>query len=221
MATPQTVTVKLVNAGNPVVKDSYGVDVGPYTLAVNGVDLLALCVDDQDWSSVGASWTATVTKLSGLNVSNTYNPSELTEYEETAVLYNLITKSGADRVDIQHAAWDIMDGQITNKTALNWAIWGGYISPSDGAIPYIEDAISAYNTTNLNGFEILSDSTAGDCSREQEFLVYTPASTATPEPGTYALLGLGLIALGGSRALYNKRKMAKELGQPALVRKES
>lgn len=218
MADPVTAQVTLENAGNPLVTDSNGVYVGPYTLKVNGTNMAALCVDDKDWSNIGATWTATVTQLSGLNVGNTYNPSELTEYEETAVLYNLITKAGADRVDIQHAAWDIMDDKITSQASLNTAESKGEISSKDGAVTYIEDAMADYSTTNLTGFEILT-APGSYCAREQEFLVYDPATTAAPEPTTCALLGLGLIALGGSRALYNKRKMAKAQGQPALVRR--
>jgi hypothetical protein len=189
-ATPITVTAELQNAGptDPNLKDSNGYLVGPYTLTVNGTTYLTMCVDIQDWSYVGTSYSAYETQLGG-NLSNTYHPSDAVQYAEEAYLMTLIVKPGADRADIQDAAWAITD--------LSY-------SASSAAKNYEALAAANYSSVNLSGFDLISGTTTGS-SRSQEFLINPGPVAATPEPATIFLLAGGLIAVGVMR----RRKTVK------------
>ncbi len=194
-------TVSLVNAGNPVLHDGNGVDVGPYTLGMNGMDYAALCVDSRDWSQLNTPWSANLTTVGSSNLSNTYHPSEGTEYEEDAYLFTLITKPGADRIDLQHAAWDIINDSITSATSLT----GLHLFSGD--TKYIDQATADYNTSGLNfaDFEIVSGFDKGT-GREQEFIIGD--SCDAPEPASFALLGAGLLMAGATRAWRGRKQMA-------------
>ena len=176
----------LVSAGNPVLA-SNGEDVSPYGLTLNGTLYPVLCVDDKDWSSLNSPWNVNVTAISSGSFTNTYNPSEGLEYQEDAYLYSLIVQPAADRIDIQHAAWDIMDLDITSAAQVTTYETAGTLSSSDGAITYINQAITGSKTMNFTGYDILSDTDTGR-GRQQEFIVAT-----TPEPTTFTLLGAGLL----------------------------
>jgi hypothetical protein len=186
-AAPITTQVSLVNGGNPVIVDNsvtvdgvtkYGVEIGPYTLKVNGHDVAGLCIDFFDDTNAGDKWTAYVTQLNSGDFSITLHPTYGQEYEEDAYLYSQIIKPGADRTDLQIAAWEIMAYGITNS---NYTTTDNLADNS-----YIDAALLNYNKINLAGFEILTDTVNG-C--DQEFMI------GTPEPGNLALLGFGLLAM--------------------------
>lgn len=181
--------VKLINAGSPVVTDSkvtvdgvskYGVDIGPYTLSVNGHNVAGLCIDFFDDSNIGDTWSAYVSQVGG-NISSTLHPTYGQEYEEDAYLYSQIIKPGSDRTDLQIAAWDIMAYGITNSS------YTSVVPYNQSIYADINAALANYNQINLAGFEILTDTVNG-C--DQEFMI------GVPEPGNVALLGLGLLAAG-------------------------
>ncbi len=165
-----TTQVTLVNAGSPLADDGQYY-VGPYTLSINGSNIAAMCVDVSDESNVGNSWTASLSQVGG-DISHTYHPTEAVQYEEEAYLYSLITKPGADRVDIQHAAWSITDaGYAINSAAQS----------------FVTLAQNNYGKMDFSGYELVSST---GCTREQEFMV------ASPEPGSLTLLGAGLLLSG-------------------------
>jgi hypothetical protein len=189
--------VKLINAGNPsVIASSVTVDgdtkhnvyIGPYTLLINGQDYAALCVAFFDESHVNDTWNAYVTQVGSGNFSNTYNPTEGQEYEEDSYIMSQILKPGSDRTGLQEAAWDIMAYGITNSS-YKYLI---------GDNSYIDAALADYSTMNFTGYEIISDTTKNG---EQEFLV------ATPEPGSFLLLGVGLM-LAMSAIVMRRRRLA-------------
>ena len=191
-----TVNVTLLDAGNPQVSD--GTDfVSPYTLSVNGTNYAALCVDSQDWSTVKASWSANLTAVGSSSLATTRNPGEQTEYEEAAYLYTLITQSGADRIDIQHAAWDIMNNSITSSTSL------AGLKLFSGDSSYINQATANYNKSglNFNNFDLV---TSVNCPPQQEFLICSNA----PEPASFALLGIGFLMVGATRAWRGRKQVA-------------
>ena len=187
-AAPITSNVSVVNGGTPVETDGNGHDVGPYNLSVNGTTVQALCVDDLDWSQ--SNWTANVTYLGSGNVSSTYHPADLQEYQEDAWIFSQITKQGADRVNLQDAAWDIMDNSITSVSQIPKALQGTAIGND------IANAINGYSSMNMSDLEILSGTNPGANGRPQEFIV----PCATPEPASFALLGAGLLLAGAFRA---------------------
>jgi len=192
-ATPiTTVTAELLAAGptDPNLKDSQGYLVGPYTLSVNGKSYLTMCVDVDDWSYVGTSYSAYETPLSGGNLSDTYHPGDSVQYAEEAYLLTLLLKPGSDRTDIQDAAWSITDSSFKIGSA---------------AQAYVKQAVANYASLNLSGFDLISGVNQGT-GRSQEFLIDPgPAAVATPEPATVFLLGGGLALAG----LVGRRKMVK------------
>ncbi len=198
-ASPLTTSVTLVNAGSPLVvapsvtidgSTKWNVDIGPYTLLMNGQDVSALCIAFNDESHVNDTWNAYVTAVGSSNLSNTYHPTDGQEYDEEAYIYSQIVKAGSDRTGLQEAAWDIMSYGITNSS-YKYLI---------GDNSYIDAALANYNKINLSGYEIVSDENTGN-NREQEFLVQT-----TPEPASFSLLGGALFA--GALAALRRRKQA-------------
>jgi hypothetical protein len=190
-AAPVTVNAELLAAGpnDPNLKDSAGYLVGPYTLQVNGTTYLTMCVDIQDWSYVGTTYSAYETQLSSGNFANTFHPSYGVQYDEEAYLMTQLLKPGADRIDIQDAAWAITDSAYT---------------PSAAAKTYINLAVANYSSVNLAGFDLITDVFTGS-GRSQEFLIDPGPSTATPEPASLFLLGGGLLAVG----LVRRRKAVR------------
>ena len=181
-AAPVTTQITLANAGSPLVSDG-NYYVGPYTITTNGHNYAALCVDFLHESTVGTTWTAYVN--TGSDYSKLYHADNPVLYAQEAYLYNLITQPNADRLDIQHAAWNITDPnyQINAK-----------------AKSFVQAAQANFASVNLSGFEVLSDTNR--C--QQEFLVWNP-SCAAPEPASFAMLGGGLLL--GLGLFRRKRKV--------------
>lgn len=204
------VSVNFVNGGNPEVV-AYGGDVGPYTLSVDGQMTAAMCLDD--FLETGGSWTANQTAVNGLDFSNTYlgngsfdfsgvgGPTVTTGqiYSAEAYLFSLLTQPGADRANIQEAAWAIMDP----NTLAN------IISTSNTQVEnYLLLAASNYSTFDTRGFQILSQANFGDVLLpQQEFMIYSP-SAAAPEPATFVLFGAGLFIACGATRLVRRNKLA-------------
>ncbi len=188
-AGPVTANLTFVNAGSPIQKDSRGYDVGPYTLGVNGTNQLALCVDDSDWSQ--SSWTANLSSLSSGDMSSTYHTGDLKEYEEDAYIFTQILK-GSDRVNLQDAAWDIIDDSITNASQIPAGL-------SSGVVTDIENALNNYSSINFSNFDVVSGTNPNAENRPQEFLICD-----TPEPASFALLGIGLLLAGAFRVRRGK-----------------
>lgn len=194
IASASPITVTLLNTGNLV---------SPYTLTVNGMTVAGLSVDDKNGSNLFGNWPANVTSISSGNFTNTYHSTEGLEYKEDAFLLSLIAQPQSDHVNIQHAAWDIIDNSITNSSQIAALELAGKLSANDGALPYIYDALNGYRSFNFSEYEIVSSST--DCYRE-EFIVDSKCDA--PEPASFALLGAGLLMAGASRAWRRRTQVA-------------
>lgn len=198
------VHVSYLNPGTPAVAVN-GVYVGPYTLSINGVTTPAMCMDDFLEVGDGDKWTANKTAVTSSNFSGTYlgngdkmvhgeNYTSKQVYTAEAYLFSLITKPGADRADIQEAAWAIMDpGTLTNVINSN----------NTGVENYLEAAANNFSSFNSTGYSIISQ-TGGlhNCSK-QEFMV-----ASTPEPGTIGLFGGGVLLAGISRIFRRRKSVA-------------
>jgi hypothetical protein len=190
-----TVSVKFVSANPVVTVPGEGGDAGPYTLSVNGQNVLGMCLDDF-LNVSNNTWTANVTLANSSNLSNTilgnqtvsYNGHTLTSsqtYGMEAYLFSEIVQPNADRADLQLAAWSLMDSDTMydvfhdhhsyDTTAQNDLL---------GAYNAILNPNSGFNPAN---YEILTDTSKFG---SQEFIV------ASPEPSTYLLLGSGLLLAG-------------------------
>jgi hypothetical protein len=191
-ASPMTVT--LLNSGNSV---------SPYTFTVNGMKVAGLSVDDKNGPTLFGNWPANITSISSGVFSNTYHPTEGLEYKEDAYLLSLITQPQSDHVNIQHAAWEIIDNSITNSSQIASLELAGKLNANDGALPYIYDALTNYHLLNFSGYEIVSSNT--ECYRE-EFIIDSKCDA--PEPASFALLGAGLLMAGASRAWRRRTQLA-------------
>ncbi len=203
-AAPVTANVTFVNGGTPTVTvpGTNGDEAGPYTLKVNGQTIQAMCMDN--FLTVGGSWKADITSMSGNNFANTYLGNQTFNvfgqtftskdaYTAEAYLFSEITKPKADRASIQEAAWDIMDPATLTKD-LN--------SNNTKVENVLQDVYANYKSFNTAGYEIISD--IADCNPNQEFMT----ASATPEPATFALMGGGLFVAGAAR-LFRRKKQAE------------
>jgi hypothetical protein len=201
-----TVTVS-VQSADPIVPvpAENGAPAGPYMLNVDGNSVLGMCMDD--FRGADGTWTANVTSLANPDLSNTvlgnnanvfgYQLDSTQMYSMEAYLFEQLIQPGADRADIQLAAWALMDPVTFNNLAN---------SNNTAAEKYVFAAYDNISTVNTAGFEILSD--VG--GTHQEFM------TSTPEPGSLALLGAGLLAVGATRFL-RRKKVTFAAGLPAVV----
>ena len=194
------ISVSLVSGG------AGGSQAGPYTLDVNGTNTLAMCMDDLKTSYTGAQygWSANVTNVSGSDFSKTYlgnygmsvegyNLSSKQIYTAEAYLFSELVKPGADRNDLQQAAWAIMDPATlskANQTVQNILV----------------DAYQHSASFNTAGYQIISDTK--DCN--QEFMT----SSAAPEPASVALMG-GSLFLAGIARFFRRKKQAAPMTEIA------
>ena len=190
-------SITLTGAGsNPVD----GVYVGPYYATVNGVvNTPVICDDFSDEVFVGESWSAvspsgTIANPTGALFASQVNSGQ--EYNAMAFLAEQLfalpasdpTYSG-DAAKLQYAIWDIFDptGVSSYLTPIDPTLLASAISDANGALA------GTYTSTQFSDLSILTPTPgsqpAGD-GRPQEFIV------KTPEPGTFAMLGIGLLMLG-------------------------
>jgi hypothetical protein len=178
--------VTLLDAGNPLVYDGAHY-VGPYTVRIGGSDVPVLCIDFRDESSLGNTWSANLSRLNG-NLRQTYVPADQVQYKEEAYLLTAISLPGADRIDLQHAAWAIMDSHfVADKAASQWIL----------------QAEQNYSKLDLSRYEIISDVQRASPSRNQEFV-----AAVTPEP-PFLQLAAGLLALAFASLGAKNRRSTK------------
>ena len=195
-------SIVLTGAGNNPVD---GVYVGPYQGTVNGVaNTQVICDDFGDESYVPESWSATSTVDAGLPAASPVNFFAVDGQQGYSAVASLAE---------QLFALSPSDPNYDTKAAdLQYAIW--YVFDKSGVTSFLSgdstllnaasaDAAAAlggsYTPGEFSNIEILTPDTTqpiscngGPCANTppQEFIVQTP------EPGTFAMLGIGLLMVG-------------------------
>jgi PEP-CTERM motif len=197
-------TMTLTGAGSNVMN---GVYIGPYTATINGVSTPVICDDYFDDSYIPESWTASTSTFPGLTSVKFTGVNETQNYEEMAYLALELLAAPVNSVqagEIQYALWGVSDpGAIPSLTAFNAADGAaaqGYLTGAQNSYSSLTAAQLAeftFYTPNTND-PITCGSGACASTPPQEFITVT-----TPEPGTTALLAIGL---GGLFLLTSKRR---------------
>jgi PEP-CTERM motif len=193
--------ITLTGAGAGNVLD--GVYTSPYTGTVGGVaNTPIICDDFADDSYIGESWSATVSTVASLagNVKWASEANAQQNYEIAAWLAEdlLSTSNKTATEDISFAIWLALDPNVATYLSSD----PGTLSAAEGWITTAENAITTEDLTAADFSNVLVytpvagtavNCNGGPCPENspQEFLV------VTPEPGSFLLLLLGLLALAG------------------------
>jgi PEP-CTERM motif len=194
--TPVTMTfvgVNGINNGAYYVSPYYG------TMNSNGqqTSVTLYCVDFNNEVTWNQTWQANVTPLSSNDFSNTRfgNPADAALLSATDPYLSSFTPAQL----YMQAAWlttqfnQFLFSNPSQVVALQYAIWDLFApnAPTNAAAQtWILAAQNNFGSVNLNNFEIVTN--VGPLSltgQVQEFIV------PTPEPGTIALLGAGLLMI--------------------------
>lgn len=166
LAASATITIVDVGA-SPVSDGTYYV--GLYDISVNGIVTPALCVDVQDNSYVGQQWIATITQG-----SPTDSVIELEEMWLFAEDKSLSPTDATDRINIQHAAWNLGDpAYAVDAAAQDW------------------EQLATVNYASVDPYQYFFTTAPG-----VQTMLYD-AITITPEPTLLGVFGLLLLAVAG------------------------
>ena len=184
-----TVTVSL--GSNPFPNGNSS----PYIATVGGVTELVYCDDDTHTVYANESWTATVTSFNSVvsNIASTSVefkglPNSTTLYEQAAwLVFQFATHPLADATGIQAALWDLMTqvnpGSSSNQTTAGYWYSQAILAANYNSLTATQKAELVILTPVLNSQNPLSYGTP-----QEMFAI-------APEPGTYALFGMGLLLL--------------------------
>ena len=185
-------TVTLVSVGGQSSGVVQGVYVFPYNFSFNGSkDLTPLmCISYKNEITVGETWTATMVPVSGNE-----------QYVEAAYIEALAAAPGASANTIavaQWANWEFFDPSDPTLLA-NLPV--GYQPQIDAMLA--EASLFAHNNINTTDYPYIDIFIPHDGSQSSggtpQFFVGDPDPTdeQAPEPGSFILLGSGLLGLAG------------------------
>jgi hypothetical protein len=175
----------------------------PYNFSINGSSVLSplLCDDFRDDVYVGETWTATVSNIDSIVANGQMVPvagslafgqTKLKAYLEAAYLYDKLyaTLDATSSVNINHAIWALFSSTPYNAASASlFAEANTNTNESDTSM--FSDIVfytPVAGTQMLDGKPVTSGPNDG---RPQEFI------GKVPEVSSLALLGFGLLGLGG------------------------
>lgn len=188
-ALANTITLKLTGINGA---QQGGVYADPYYGTVNGGSPITIVCDDFSHdTSIGETWTATISNFSDLSSARFQQgtpAATLQSYDEAAYLYNQLLSHPSQYGDISFAIWGLFtpSAQHSSGFTSNSAFW-------------LNQAKSqTFTPGEFSNFLVLTP-TNSRANSPQEFI------TATPEPGTIVLMITGLAA---GCLLYEKKRLA-------------
>ena len=167
--------VNMQFTGLPTGNNYWGVASYPYDISVNGGgNQWMMCIGYNEHIEGGETWQAVVTPVGSLDPS-TY----LLDYE-AAFLFKIAVADGGADGNINAATWFLFEGSPSLTTEAQ--AWVALAQSQTYAAGEFSDVLL---------YSAIPGSESGNLGTAQDFL------GTTPEPGTLALLGSGMIADGG------------------------